>query len=45
MAIMKDRKLLVSKGAVVWRKKGKYWRGKKSSWADFDKFMDEYGRA
>lgn len=37
-------KLLVSKGAVVWRSKGKYWRGKKFSWLDFDKFMDKYGR-
>jgi len=37
-------KLLVSKGAVVWRRKGKYWRGKKFGWADFDKFMDEHGR-
>ncbi len=37
-------KLLISKGAVVWRRRGKYWRGKKFGWADFDKFMDEYAR-
>jgi len=36
-------KLLVSKGAVVWRRKGEYWRGKKFSWANFDKFMNTYG--
>jgi hypothetical protein len=37
-------KLLISKGAVVWRRKGKSWRGKKFGWADFDKFMDKHAR-
>jgi len=37
-------KLLVSKGAVVWRRRGKYWRGKKLGWTAFDKLMDEHAR-
>jgi hypothetical protein len=37
-------KLLVSKGAVVWRRRGKYWRGKKLSWLAFDGVMQERGR-
>ena len=38
-------KLLVSKGAVVWRRQKKSWRGRKLSWASFDKFMQEHARA
>ena len=38
-------KLLVSKGAVVWRPKSKSWRGKRLTWADFDTFMNKHGRA
>jgi len=38
-------KLLVSKGAIVWRRRSKSWRGKKLSWARFHKFMHEHGRA
>ena len=37
-------KLLVSKGAVVWRRKKKSWRGRKLSWANFDRFMDQHAR-
>lgn len=37
--------LLVSRGAVVWRKKGKSWRGKKLGWAEFHEVMQKYGRA
>ena len=37
-------KLLISKGAVVWRPKKKSWRGKKLNWEAFSKFMREYGR-
>jgi hypothetical protein len=37
-------RLLISKGAVVWRPKKKSWRGRKLSWGDFDSFMHEYGR-
>ncbi len=37
-------KLLISKGAVVWRPKKKSWRGKKLSWGDFAKFMHDHGR-
>jgi hypothetical protein len=38
-------KLLVSKGAVVWRRKSKSWRGKKLGWADFHKLMQKHARA
>ena len=37
-------RLLVSKGAVVWRSKHKR-RGKKLGWRRFDKLMEETGRA
>jgi hypothetical protein len=37
-------KLLVSKGAVVWRRKWKSKRGKKLGWSAFDRLMDEHGR-
>lgn len=37
-------KLLVSKGAVVWRKKWKSKRGKKLGWSKFHELMQEYGR-
>ncbi|WP_139077282.1 hypothetical protein [Candidatus Nitrospira nitrificans] len=38
-------KLLVSKGAVVWRKKWKSTRGKKLGWDLFDQIMQKYGRS
>jgi hypothetical protein len=37
-------KLLVSKGAIVWRKKWKSKRGKKLGWARFHELMQENGR-
>jgi hypothetical protein len=37
-------KLLVSKGAIVWRRKWKSKRGEKLGWTRFDKFMKEHGR-
>ena len=37
--------LLVSRGAVVWRRKGKSWRGKKLGWAEFHEVMQKYGHA
>lgn len=37
-------KLLVSKGAIVWRKKWKSKRGKKLGWARFHELMQEHGR-
>ena len=37
-------KLLVSKGAIVWRKKWKSKRGKKLGWARFHELMEENGR-
>lgn len=37
-------KLLVSKGAVVWRKKWKSRRGKKLGWVRFHQFMQEHGQ-
>jgi len=36
-------KLLVSKGAVVWRSKN-YQKGKKLGWKQFDRLMEENGR-
>ena len=36
-------KLLVSKGAVVWRSKNRQ-NGKKMGWKQFDRFMKEMGR-
>jgi hypothetical protein len=38
-------KLLVSKGAVVWRRKWKSRRGKKLGWVSFDRLMQEHGRS
>jgi hypothetical protein len=38
-------KLLVSKGAVVWRKKWKSKRGKKLGWNQFAKIMQECGHS
>ncbi len=38
-------KLLVSKGAVVWRKKWKSKRGKRLGWARFAQLMQEHGRS
>jgi hypothetical protein len=38
-------KLLVSKGAVVWRKKSKSIRSWKLGWSQFDKFMQGNGRS
>jgi hypothetical protein len=38
-------KLLVSKGAIVWRRKWKSKRGKKLGWTRFDKAMHERGRS
>jgi len=37
-------KLLVSKGAIVWRKKWKSRRGKKLGWRRFHELMQEHGR-
>ncbi len=37
-------RLLVSKGAIVWRKKWKSKRGKKLGWARFHELMEENGR-
>jgi len=37
-------KLVVSKGAIVWRKKWKSKRGKKLGWARFAELMREHGR-
>jgi len=37
-------KLLISKGAVVWRRRAKSWRGKKLGWKNFDKFMNDHAR-
>ena len=37
-------KLLVSKGAVVWRRKWKSKRGKKLGWVNFDRLMQERAR-
>jgi hypothetical protein len=37
-------KLLVSKGAIVWRRKWKSKRGKKLDWASFAEIMREHGR-
>lgn len=37
-------KLLVSKGAIVWRKKWKYRRGKKLGWARFADLMQAQGQ-
>ena len=37
-------KLLVSKGAIVWRKKWKSKRGLKLGWARFHELMQEHGR-
>jgi hypothetical protein len=37
-------KLLVSKGAVVWRPRSKSWRGRKLGWLDFQKIMQKHGR-
>lgn len=37
-------KLLISKGAVVWRRKWKAKRSKKMGWSQFDRLMQEYGR-
>lgn len=36
-------KLLVSKGAIVWRSKN-HKKGKKLGWKRFDSLMSEYGR-
>jgi hypothetical protein len=36
-------KLLVSKGAIVWRKKWKSKRGKKLGWTRFAQLMQEQG--
>jgi len=36
-------RLLVSKGAVVWREKGKSKRGKKLGWSDFAELMTQHG--
>ncbi len=38
-------KLLVSKGAVVWRPRSKSWRGKKMGWHRFSVFMQTHGRS
>jgi hypothetical protein len=38
------RRLLVSKGAIVWRKKWKSKRGRKLGWARFHELMQEHGR-
>ena len=38
-------KLLISKGAVVWRRKWKSRRGKKMGWTEFDRMMYENGRS
>jgi hypothetical protein len=37
-------RLLVSKGAIVWRKKWKSKRGRKLGWADFHALMQEHGQ-
>jgi hypothetical protein len=37
-------RLLISKGAVVWRPKKKSWRGKRLNWGDFARFMNSHGR-
>ena len=37
-------KLLVSKGAIVWRSKGKSKRGKKLGWQRFAELMEAHGR-
>jgi hypothetical protein len=37
-------RLLVSKGAIVWRKRWKSKRGRKLGWARFHELMQEYGR-
>lgn len=37
-------KLLVSKGAIVWRQKWKSRRGKKLGWRTFHELMQKYGR-
>jgi hypothetical protein len=38
-------KLLVSKGAIVWRKKWKSTRGRKMGWGEFHRLMQENGRS
>lgn len=38
-------KLLISKGAVVWRPRSKVKRSKKMGWSRFDQFMQLYGRS
>lgn len=38
-------KLLVSKGAVVWRPRSKVKRSRKLSWPKFDQLMAERGRS
>ena len=38
-------KLLVSKGAIVWRRKWKSKRGRNSGGQEFDKAMEERGRS
>jgi hypothetical protein len=37
-------KLLISKGAVVWRRKWQSKRGKKIGWGAFDRLMLGHGR-
>ena len=37
-------RLLVSKGAVVWRKKWKSKRGRQLGWADFHGLMQKHGQ-
>jgi hypothetical protein len=38
-------KLLVSKGAIVWRRPRKSKRGKKLGWTNFDKVFQEQGHS
>ena len=38
-------RLLISKGAIVWRRKGKSRRGRKIGWARFDRLMQEKARS
>jgi len=38
-------KLLISKGAVVWRPRAKSKRSRKLNWSRFDQLMQEMGRS
>jgi hypothetical protein len=38
-------RLLISKGAVVWRPKFKNKRGRKLNWTNFDNVMEMHGRS